>query len=442
VTSVSFSSPAKDEWDVGRIETSYSNFGELVLAIARVTFRVVLTVRFLAFPGPWRGDPRFRLCIAVGSFIATIAFSAWVAARARRQAIKTTGHVLSATVDVALCFVSLLSTALWPEKGYPGLLQKPDVAFLSILVFGSALRLVPAAIAVSTVGSLASLVVLAHVDAAVNAPGVAYRPHDVQMAAILIGTAAVAAWFSAVTTRRALLKLARETELASRGRNHLREVLRDHHDVRTLLSAARLRLDLLVCEGARDDVRSAAVAATRAMAKVADAIEGIRERTFGELVSGDRLASVELAGVAEDVVGAVRARFPAVHLRSVTLPPRTTVALFGGERALVHVLLNLLVNACEGDGHRGADHVDMQLAVDPERPDCVRIDVIDDGPGFPGEVLRGGPRRGLTTKTHGGGMGLGLIAGLVEASGGGVFVANRVEGGACASVWLPRAPAA
>jgi signal transduction histidine kinase len=420
------------------LETSYSNYGELVLAVARIAFRVMLTVRFLAFPGPWRGDPRLRVLLAIVSFVATVLFSAWMMTQARRRSVRTAGHVLSAVVDVALCFLSLLSTALWPENGYPGLLHKPDVAFLAVLVFASALRLVPAAIAASTVGSMASLVVLAHVDAAVNAPQVTYRVHDVQMVAILIGSAAVAAWFSSVAARRALLMLARETRLVSRGQQRLREVLREHHDLRSLLSSARLHVDLLACNLPTDEARDSAAVAARTLTAIAEVIEGIRDRTFGELVSSDDLAPARLADAVADAGAAVRARFPSVNLNITGPAPSSVVVLFGGVRALMHLLVNLLVNACEGDGRRSAKHVELNAGADPERPGCVKIEVVDDGPGFPREVLHGGPARGLTTKIDGGGMGLGLVAELVEASHGEIAVANRLEGGARVSVWLPQ----
>jgi signal transduction histidine kinase len=435
---VSLAIRAQEKSDARLLETSYSNYGELVLAVARVAFRVILAVRFLAFAGPWRGDPRVRVLVAAGSLVSTLAFSAWIAAKARRRAVTTSGHVMSAMADVALCFVSLLSTALWPERGYPGLLHKPDVAFLSILVFGSALRLVPAAIAASTVGSMTSLVVLARVDATVNASQVAYRPHDVQMVAILIGTAAVAAWFSSVAARRALLMLSRETQAVSRGQQHLRAVLRDHHDLRTLLSSARLQLDLLVCNAPTDDVRDSATTAAHTMTAIAEVIEGIRDRTFGETATGDDLAPARLADVVADAVAAVRIRFPLVTVDVTGLASGMRVVVFGGERALMHIVLNLLVNACEGDGRRGAEHVELDFGGDRARPHCVRIEVVDDGPGFPCEILGAGRHRGLTTKTEGGGMGLGLIAELVQASRGEITLVNRANGGARVSVWLPR----
>ena len=66
------------------------------------------------------------------------------------------------------------------------------------------------------------------------------------------------------------------------------------------------------------------------------------------------------------------------------------------------------------------------------------IEVIDDGPGFPPELLgdvferfRRGDSRGSS------GLGLAIARSLVEAHGGGTEAANRAEGGAIVRLWLP-----
>jgi signal transduction histidine kinase len=418
------------------LEVSYSNFGEMVLAVARVAFRVILIVRLLAFAVPTGGVGQSKVLVALVSLLATIALSIWAARRAKRRAFDQAGHVLSALADVMLCFVSLLSTAIWPEAEYPGLLHKPDVAFLSVIVFASALRLQPVAIAASAAASMAALLVLAHVDATLNHRSVAWRGHDVEMSAILIGVAAVAAYFACLVARRLLRDLARETSLVSRGQQHLREVLREHHDVRTLVSAARLHLDLLMYDIPMGPLRDRAATAAQAVGAIADAIAEIRNRTLGESTFAGELARVELADVVADVVATLRARFSSVEVRGVSQLARLKVLLFGGERALVHVLLNLLVNACEGDGRRGASFIELRAELDAVRPGFARLEVLDDGPGFKPEILHAGPKQGLTTKSCGGGLGLGLVTDLVRASSGDILVENRPDGGARVTLWL------
>ena len=417
------------------LAASYSNYGEGVLAAARLCFRVALTVRFFLLPGPWPTGTSARLTLQIASLTVTTLFSLWAALRARRRAFGPASHVISAIGDIALCTVSLSSTMLWPEVGYTGLLSKPDVAFLCVLVFAGALRLEKTAIVASTVASLLAFVTLVGWDLRLNAPRAVYRAQDLQMTAILIGVAGAAAWFSALAVQRALARVAREATTRSRAENHLREVLRDHHDVRTQLSSARLHLDLLLCEPLSEPLRGHAAAAASAIADIAGVAEGIRRRTYSELCANEELTSVELEPLLRDTIASVATRFPAVTLRC-TPAPRLAVALFGGGRGLVHVMANLLVNACEGNGRQSATAVELRAALDPARPGFVRVEINDDGPGFSDEMLRGGARQGLSTKAEGAGLGLGLVQGLVEASGGELRLGNRSTGGAQVSLWF------
>ncbi len=121
-----------------------------------------------------------------------------------------------------------------------------------------------------------------------------------------------------------------------------------------------------------------------------------------------------------------------------------------GSRALVlcsaHVLVNLLANACEGDGVRAARHAQVRLWRDPERPGHLTFEVADDGPGFPSELLATALRGGLTTKAEGTGVGLSLVARIVETSSGTIALENLPPGGARVVVRLrspsePRDPA-
>ena len=156
---------------VEALAAAYSNFGESILAVARVGFRLALVVRFFFLvPGPWLGSASPRVMLAIASTIATVIFSLWTAALAARRAFRTSTHVLSALIDVTLCTLALFSTARWPDAGYAGLIRKPDVAFLCVLVFAGTLRIERRAIVVSTLASLVALFALAHYDVVANAP--------------------------------------------------------------------------------------------------------------------------------------------------------------------------------------------------------------------------------------------------------------------------------
>lgn len=68
--------------------------------------------------------------------------------------------------------------------------------------------------------------------------------------------------------------------------------------------------------------------------------------------------------------------------------------------------------------------------------DGIAIHVLDNGPGFPSDVIRVEPF--LTSKATGTGLGLSIVKATVEAHGGTMDLANRPSGGCEVRLWLPR----
>jgi len=106
----------------------------------------------------------------------------------------------------------------------------------------------------------------------------------------------------------------------------------------------------------------------------------------------------------------------------------TPVLLAGGARSLQRIMINLLLNAKQGDGRRGAKRAKVSVVADA---DGVLLTVEDDGPGF---VYR----EGTSGKSAGSGAGLEFIGAIVSASGGGLRVSRELPQ-ARVGVWLPAA---
>ena len=78
----------------------------------------------------------------------------------------------------------------------------------------------------------------------------------------------------------------------------------------------------------------------------------------------------------------------------------------------------------------------------------VRVTIADGGPGIPEDVIgsvferfvRADPSRARSS--GGSGLGLAIVEGIVRAHGGRVEAANRPQGGAVITVWLPHEPSA
>ena len=157
-----------------------------------------------------------------------------------------------------------------------------------------------------------------------------------------------------------------------------------------------------------------------------------------------------------DVIGAIER---AVELVQSRLRLRAQLVLELGdvppaladEARVVQVLLNLLVNAIEAlpDGH--ADHHPIRVVaatVALDDGDRVVIEVHDDGPGIPADVVGRIFDPFFTTKPVGAGMGLGLALshGIVTSLGGDITVASEPVRGSVFRVVLtvaaaPPAPA-
>ena len=145
--------------------------------------------------------------------------------------------------------------------------------------------------------------------------------------------------------------------------------------------------------------------------------------------------SVDLGALAEDAVSDARVTAPD---RLITLEAGAGTTVSGDAHQLRQVLANLMRNALvhtpAGTG------IDVSVANGDGR---VRVVVRDHGPGLPTDDAdalferfwraEGGRERGRA----GAGLGLAIVAAIVDAHGGSVGAANAPDGGAVFSVELP-----
>jgi two-component system OmpR family sensor kinase len=146
---------------------------------------------------------------------------------------------------------------------------------------------------------------------------------------------------------------------------------------------------------------------------------------------------VDVAAIARDAVDDARATAPG---RLFALDAESGATVLGDPGELRQVLANLLRNAVV---HTPPDsRVDVAVA---PLGDDVRIRVRDHGPGLPlgdpdtlfDRFWRAEP--GRERGPAGAGLGLAIVAGIVEAHHGRVHAENATDGGACFTVLLPAA---
>ena len=92
--------------------------------------------------------------------------------------------------------------------------------------------------------------------------------------------------------------------------------------------------------------------------------------------------NADIGAVTCRAASAVARRFPNVRVH--VEPTALSVRIIGGDPALERVLLNVMINACEGDGQRAASSVEVLTG---ERDGRVRLEVRTTGPNFrPGSI--------------------------------------------------------
>ena len=208
------------------------------------------------------------------------------------------------------------------------------------------------------------------------------------------------------------------------------------HQLRTPLTALRLRLDLL-----------AADSAPAAAAELAGAQEEIAR--LSRLVDG-LLATARAEAVTEqleqlDVLDAVTERAAAwqpvaggngveLLVGTGSLSPAAIVAVGAGH--MEQILDNLIDNAIEAIGEK-----DGTVRVSVARSDtAVTLTVADNGPGMTPQERSRAFLRFTTGSMHGTGLGLAVVHRLVTANGGTIRLADTPGGGLTVALELPPAP--
>jgi two-component system OmpR family sensor kinase len=211
------------------------------------------------------------------------------------------------------------------------------------------------------------------------------------------------------------------------------------HELRTPLTTLRAEVDLaLMGDRDKSELRAALESASeeaRRMSRLADDLLVLARADQGRLPLQPRaLATRELL---EDAAGRARAGAE-VRGRSIAVAELADgSAVRADPDRAAQALDNLITNALlYGDGT-------ITLSARSTRQH-VELHVTDEGQGFPDELLprafeRFGRGQYARSNEPGSGLGLALVEAVAAAHGGCAEVRNRSEGGADASIALPRA---
>jgi signal transduction histidine kinase len=137
-----------------------------------------------------------------------------------------------------------------------------------------------------------------------------------------------------------------------------------------------------------------------------------------------------------------------VHRGGVQLDvalPQDLPPIQGDPHQLRQLFTNLLTNAFEAMGGKGQVKISVQQLAAEEEPTVgelhavpmIQVEVADNGPGVPADVMDRIFSPFFTTKPQGSGLGLAIVRKIVDAHDGRIDVSAPAEGGTRFRVTLP-----
>ena len=153
-----------------------------------------------------------------------------------------------------------------------------------------------------------------------------------------------------------------------------------------------------------------------------------------------------LADIVRDAISMAESHVPRGGVQVDVDLPEELAPIHGDPHQLRQLFTNLLTNAFEAMGGKGHVRICAQLlpaeeettaGTEANNPPMVQVEVVDDGPGVPADVMDRIFSPFFTTKPQGSGLGLAIVRKIVDAHDGRIDVSARAERGTRFRVALP-----
>jgi signal transduction histidine kinase len=410
---------------------------EAAISTLRAAMALMLLGRFFLLSG--HSSDRYgtgRASLVIPTALLAVGFSLVFLHRSRRRRASPPWLAAATVVDAAVAFLSLLGNALFPGAAYHGALLGPDTALALLIVVAAGFRL---SVPLALLGGLlngAGVAALVALDQQLGRATIEYGRTHLQMWLILMASATGVAAVAAHRTRYLARLAAEETLRRERAVRDLGLVLEGHHDAVGVLSSAVLNSERLLealdqpgGDRTRTDIARRLV---EDLDVLAGCVEHVRQDADGRLTASLPAGEVDLGAALAELVASLRHALPGLAIEVAGAASNARAIVAGQKRGLARVLWNLLKNAHDGDGRRGAGRARVSVETTSHE---VSLVVEDDGPGF------GDPRGGVSQAAKPGGLGVGLesVRTIVEGSGGRLELGRSALGGALVRIWLPAA---
>jgi two-component system nitrogen regulation sensor histidine kinase GlnL len=216
------------------------------------------------------------------------------------------------------------------------------------------------------------------------------------------------------------------------------------HEVKNPLAgievmAGLLKRQLTESEDAQAILRDIIKEAKMANAIVVEVLDFVRPIRL-------QLERISLADVVRDAISLAENHVPRGAAQVQVSIPEDLAPIQGDPHQLRQLFTNLLANAFEALGGTGLVRiVATQLPAEEEATagaeahgvPMIQVEVSDNGPGVPADVMDRIFSPFFTTKPQGSGLGLAIVRKIVDAHDGRIDVSARVEGGTRFRVTLP-----
>lgn len=410
---------------------------EKIAAIVRLVLFSLFIIRFFMVTTL---SPE-RLISGLLPFAIGIIFSLYILLIYKKKQIGRPLLLASVAADGISCFSALLPNIFDESPYYYGIAALPETVVLLLIAIGAGFRL-DKFVAIAGGGFTCALfLILITIDRAVNGVNFFVQGVTVSSYLLLFVAATILGYIVAQRTRRLATSSSIDAIRAQKAEENASALLRDHHDLRNFLSLALLNADFLASSLTSTGNTGEFVEDLQyGLKRAREIVEDARDRALNGLLHLDTISVVDVGSATEELTRslATYCRERKVSL-SLTNPVSMHCTLAGGVLGLKRILLNLILNAFEGDARGSARNVVISMMHDPGTP-ILQLRISDDGPGIHPEEIGKPLSAWETHKSAGSGQGMGIVYKLVQASGGTLSVSNKSNGGACVTIELPITP--